>query len=235
MLPDVDRSVDTARKSACATKRHKRYKVLIDYDIATHYSVGRRNGTMRRRSFFGAAFAGIGGIASAKPPKPPAGEIPTRVLGRTGQKLSIVGLGGARFQMIPFDEGVKLVQHAYDLGINYFDMARDYGGGHNEEVYGAAVQPFRKNIFMTTKCGKRTRKEAEADLDTSLRTMKTDYLDLWQMHMVNSKEIIEQAMGPGGTPWRPLSPRRRPARRTAHRLHGSRRPSRDRANAASRR
>jgi uncharacterized protein len=153
---------------------------------------------MRRRSFFGAAFAGIGSLASAKPPSPAAGDIPTRTLGRTGQKLSIIGLGGARFQMIPFDEGTKLVQRAYDLGINYFDMARDYAAGHNEEVYGAAIPPFRKKVFVTTKSGKRTREGAEADLNNSLRTMKTDYVDLWQMHMVNSKEIIEQALGPGG-------------------------------------
>ena len=153
---------------------------------------------MRRRSFFGAAFAGIGGVASAQPPRPPSGDIPRRTLGRTGQQLSIIGLGGARFQMIPFDEGVRVVQHAYDLGINYFDMARDYGNGHNEEVYGAAIQPFRKSVFVTTKCGKRTRQEAETDLNLSLHAMKTDYIDLWQMHMVNSKEIVDQALAPGG-------------------------------------
>lgn len=153
---------------------------------------------MRRRSFFGAAFAGLGSIASAKPPKPGAGDIPTRTLGRTGQKLSIIGLGGARFQMIPFDEGTQLVQRSHDLGINYFDMARSYGGGHNEEVYGAAIQPFRKHVFVTTKSAERTRGAAEAELNTSLKTMKTDYVDLWQMHMVNSKEIVEQALAPGG-------------------------------------
>jgi aryl-alcohol dehydrogenase-like predicted oxidoreductase len=153
---------------------------------------------MRRRSFFGAAFAGLGSVASAKPPQPRTGDIPRRTLGRTGQKLSLIGLGGARFQMIPFGEGTKLVQRAYDLGINYFDMARSYGGGHNEEVYGAAIAPFRKDVFVTTKSDRRTRREAEAELDTSLKTMKTDYVDLWQMHMVNTKEIVEQALAPGG-------------------------------------
>ena len=153
---------------------------------------------MRRRSFFGAAFAGLGSVASAKPPQPRAGDIPRRTLGRTAQKLSLIGLGGARFQMIPFAEGTKLVQRAYDLGINYFDMARSYGGGHNEEVYGAALAPFRKDVFVTTKSDRRTRREAEAELDTSLKTMKIDYVDLWQMHMVNSKEIVEQALAPGG-------------------------------------
>jgi len=100
--------------------------------------------------------------------------------------------------MISLDEGTKLVQSAHDMGINYFDMARSYGGGHNEEVYGAGIQPFRKNVFVTTKSAARTRQEAEAELNTSLKTMKTDYVDLWQMHMVNTKEIVEQALGPGG-------------------------------------
>ena len=153
---------------------------------------------MRRRSFFGAAFAGLTGVASAQPQKPRAGDIPMRTLGRTGQKLSIIGLGGARFQMIPFDEGTRIVQRAYDLGINYFDMARAYANGHNEEVYGAGLQPFRKNVFVTTKSGQRTRVAAEAELNASLKAMKTDYVDLWQMHMVNSDEIVEQALAPGG-------------------------------------
>jgi aryl-alcohol dehydrogenase-like predicted oxidoreductase len=77
-------------------------------------------------------------------------------------------------------------------------MARSYGGGHNEEVYGTGIAPFRKDVFVTTKSDRRTRREAEAELDISLKTMKTDYVDLWQMHMVNSKEIVEQALAPGG-------------------------------------
>ena len=56
-------------------------------------------------------------------------------------------MGGARFHLIPFEEGTALVRRAYDLGINYFDMARSYWSGRAEEVYGAAIPPFRKNIF----------------------------------------------------------------------------------------
>jgi len=107
-------------------------------------------------------------------------------------------MGGARFHLPSFDEGVSLVRRAYDLGINYFDMARSYWNGRAEEVYGAAIPPFRKNIFLTTKSGMRTRKEAEAELDLSLRTMKTDYVDLWQIHGVNEKEDIDRIFAPGG-------------------------------------
>ena len=150
---------------------------------------------MHRRTFFGSVF---GGIAAAQPPKPRAGDIPMRTLGRTGQKLTIVGMGGARFHLIPFDDGAALVRRAYDLGINYFDMARSYFDGHAEEVYGAAISPFRKNIFLTSKSGVRTAKGAQAELETSLRLMKTDYLDLWQMHGVNTKEDIQKILAPGG-------------------------------------
>lgn len=153
---------------------------------------------MQRRSFFGAVFSGLASAASAKPPKPTAGGIPTRTLGRTGQKLTIVGMGGARFHLPPFDDGVALVRKAYDSGINYFDMARSYWNGRAEEVYGAAIPPFRKNVFLTTKSGKRSRAEAAAELETSLRLMKTEYVDLWQMHGVNSKEDIEKILAPGG-------------------------------------
>ncbi len=150
---------------------------------------------MQRRVFIGAVFAGLG---VPRPAKPKAGDIPKRTLGRTGEKLTIIGQGGARFHMVPFDEGTAVVRRAYDLGINYFDMARSYAEGRAEDVYGAAVPAFRKNIFLTTKSGQRTRKGAEADLDTSLKRMRTDYVDLWQMHGVNRKQDVERIFAPGG-------------------------------------
>jgi aryl-alcohol dehydrogenase-like predicted oxidoreductase len=153
---------------------------------------------MQRRTFFGTVFSGLAAASVAKPRKPGAGDIPTRALGKTGVNLTCIGMGGARFHLVPFDDGVSLVRRAYDLGINYFDMARSYWDGRAEEVYGAAIPPFRKEIFLTTKSGMRTRKEAEAELDRSLQIMKTDYVDLWQMHGVNEKEDIEKIFAPGG-------------------------------------
>ncbi|NWF85788.1 MAG: aldo/keto reductase [Bryobacteraceae bacterium] len=142
---------------------------------------------MNRRTFFGTAAAAAVGA-----------EIPRRTLGRTGEKLTIVGMGGARFHLIPFDEGVALVRRAYELGINYFDMARSYWNGRAEEVYGAAIPPFRKKIFLTTKTGQRTARGAAADLEQSLRLMKTDYVDLWQIHGVNTAEDVKKVLAPGG-------------------------------------
>jgi aryl-alcohol dehydrogenase-like predicted oxidoreductase len=150
---------------------------------------------MRRRTFFGAAFAGL---ATPRAPKAKSGGIPTRVLGRTGEKLTIIGEGGARFHLVPFEEGKAVVRRTYDLGINYFDMARSYSDGHAEEVYGAVIPEFRKQIFLTSKSGKRTREGAEADLATSLRNLRTDYLDLWQIHLVHNQREAEQIFAPGG-------------------------------------
>ena len=150
---------------------------------------------MQRRIFVGGMFAGL---AAPRPAKPASGDIPKRVLGRTGEKLTIIGQGGARFHLVPFEEGKAVVRRAYDLGINYFDMARSYSNGLGEEVYGAAIPEFRKEIFLTTKSGQRTRKGAQAELETSLRTMKTDHVDLWQMHNVARMQDVEQIFAPGG-------------------------------------
>ena len=150
---------------------------------------------MRRRTFVGAA---LSGLAVPRAAKPRSGDIPKRILGRTGEKLTIIGEGGARFHLVPFEEAKAVVRRAYDLGINYFDMARSYFDGHAEEVYGAVVPAFRKEIFLTTKSGQRTRKGAEAELETSLKTLRTDYVDLWQMHGVNKIEDVEKIFAPGG-------------------------------------
>lgn len=150
---------------------------------------------MNRRLFVGGVLAGL---AAPRAARARAGDIPMRTLGRTGQKLTIIGQGGARFGMVPLDEGKAVVRRAYELGINYFDMARAYSDGHAEEVYGAVIPEFRKQIFLTTKSLQRTRQAAEADLETSLRTMKTDYIDLWQMHMVSTVQEVERIFAPGG-------------------------------------
>ena len=153
---------------------------------------------MRRRDFLGAAFSGLAAASASPIQKAGAGDIPKRPLGRTGEKLTVIGMGGARFHLVPFQEGVAVVRRAYDLGITYFDMARSYWDGRAEEVYGAAIPPFRKAIFLASKSGQRNRRGAEADLETSLRLMKTDHLDLWQMHGVNRMQDVEQIFGPDG-------------------------------------
>jgi predicted aldo/keto reductase-like oxidoreductase len=154
---------------------------------------------MRRRTFVGGVFAGLAATAyGVKPPKPKAGDIPRRVFGKTGEKLTVIGQAGGRFPLITFEEAKAITLRAYDLGINYFDNAIGYWNGRSEEVYGAVLPPFRKHVFITTKAHKRTRAGAEAELELSLKHLRTDYLDLWQIHAVGEKAEVEQIFGPGG-------------------------------------
>ena len=154
---------------------------------------------MKRRTFFGGAFAGLAAsVYAAKAPELRAGNIPMRTFGKTGQKVTVIGQAGGRFPLITFDEAKAVVQRAYDLGINYFDNSSDYWEGQSEEVFGAVLPPYRKQIFLTSKANGRTRKGAEMELDLSLKRMRTDYLDLWQMHMLQEKEEVDRIFGPGG-------------------------------------
>lgn len=157
---------------------------------------------MHRREFFSsAAAAGIAGvpaaaadISSVKP-----GDIPMRVFGKTGQKLTIIGQAGGRFPLISFEDAKAVTQRAYELGINYFDTARLYWNGRSEEVYGEVLAPVRKKIFLTTKCEKYTKADAEASLAASLKALKTDYLDLFQVHQVSQMSEVDQIFGPNGS------------------------------------
>lgn len=154
---------------------------------------------MRRRTFFGSVFSGLAVTAyGSRPPGPKAGDIPRRMFGKTGEMLTVVGQAGGRFPLISFEEAKAITLRAYDLGINYFDNAHAYWNGRSEEVYGAALAPFRKNVFITTKSTNRTRQGAEAELELSLKRLKTDYVDLWQIHGVGEKKEVEQIFGPGG-------------------------------------
>jgi aryl-alcohol dehydrogenase-like predicted oxidoreductase len=154
---------------------------------------------MKRRTFIGGVFAGLAATAaSAKPPKPRAGDIPRRTFGKTGEQLTVIGQAGGRFPLISFEEAKAITLRAYDLGINYFDNSVDYWDGRSEEVYGAVLPPFRKHVFITTKANSRTRAGAEAELHLSLKRLRTDYVDLWQIHAVGEKAEVERIFGPGG-------------------------------------
>lgn len=156
--------------------------------------------SINRRTFVGGAFAGLASVGlSAETPKPPSGSIPMRQFGKTGVKVTIIGQAGARLNLCRSREAAaKIVRHAYDLGINYFDCAHAYWNGHSEEAYGDVIPDFRKEIFLTTKSTQRTRAGAEADLHASLAALRTDYLDLWQIHDVRSRDDIAAIFAPGG-------------------------------------
>ena len=76
--------------------------------------------------------------------------------------------------------------------------AHSYWNGHSEEIYGEVLPQFRRQVFITTKSVKRTRREAEAELHLSLKRLRTSYVDLWQIHSVSELDEIDRILGPGG-------------------------------------
>lgn len=154
---------------------------------------------MKRRLFVGAAFAGLSLTRRAGAQGLKAGDIPVTTLGKTGLKVSIIAQGGARMDLHPTIQAAAAhVRKMSELGVTYFDCARSYWGGRSEEAYGLGLQGVRKNVFLTTKTMGRTAKQAEDDLATSLRLLKTDYVDLWQIHSIQNREEIDQILAPDG-------------------------------------
>lgn len=133
------------------------------------------------------------------PQKMQAGDIPTTTFGKTGASVSIIAQGGARMDLHPdIQTAAAHVRRVYNLGVTYFDCARGYWDGRSEEAYGIGLEGVRKNVFLTTKTLKRTAKEVQQDLETSLRLLKTDHVDLWQVHAVQSQQDIDKILSPGG-------------------------------------
>jgi predicted aldo/keto reductase-like oxidoreductase len=155
---------------------------------------------MKRRAFFGGALAGMSltGAATA-PATVRAGDIPTTTFGKTGVKVSVIAQGGARMDLHPDVRAAAAhVRRVYDLGVTYFDCARSYWDGHSEEAYGIGLNGVRKGVFLTSKTLERTARGAQEELDTSLRLLKTDHLDLWQAHAVQTREDLDGLLAPGG-------------------------------------
>ncbi|MDA3798069.1 MAG: aldo/keto reductase [Kiritimatiellae bacterium] len=119
-----------------------------------------------------------------------------RFLGKTGVELSVIGFGGIVVCDVSPQEASSSVARAIDKGINYFDVAPSYGNA--EERLGPALEPFRDQVFLACKTGKRTAEEAKIELNNSLKTLRTDHFDLYQFHGVSSVEQAEQILEPGG-------------------------------------
>jgi hypothetical protein len=121
-------------------------------------------------------------FAPAAPPAPQGGspKLTYKVLGRTGLKVTTVGFGC----MITSDPSV--ISMALDLGINLFDTARIYQGGNNERMVGNALKSKRKEIVLCSKARTATKDSVLKELETSLRELQTDYLDIWHLHSKNA-------------------------------------------------
>jgi len=155
---------------------------------------------MERRVFLRQAALTAAAAASASSLNAAAGKasqpIAKRTLGRTGEKLSIIGFGGIVVMDESAGASANIVAEAVDRGINYFDIAPSYGNA--QERLGPALAPYRKNAFLACKTEGRTRDESRKQLEESLRLLKTDHVDLYQFHALTKMKELDQVLGPGG-------------------------------------
>ncbi len=144
-----------------------------------------------RRDFLRAAVASVtaAGLSSrvlADQRDDPAG-IPTRPLGKTGERVSIVGMGGYHIGTAEEKEAIAIMHEAIDEGMTFFDNSWDYNGGRSEEYMGKALATGgrREKVFLMTKVCARDYDGAKAQLEESLTRLQTDVIDLWQFHEIN--------------------------------------------------
>jgi aryl-alcohol dehydrogenase-like predicted oxidoreductase len=121
-----------------------------------------------------------------------------RTLGRTGAELSVIGFGGIINCGVGQDEANRNVARAIDLGVTYFDVAPSYCDGVAEERLGPALEPYRAKTFLACKTNKRDAASAQAELDRSLERLRTDHLDLYQLHAMTTMDEVERVFAPGG-------------------------------------
>ncbi len=120
-----------------------------------------------------------------------------RVLGKTGLEVSVFGFGGIVVNEMEQTEAKNLVAEAVDRGINFFDVGPTYGNA--QERLGPALEPYRQQVILACKTEpEQTKKEVIADLQNSLKLLKTDYFDLYQLHAADNPEHLQKALGPGG-------------------------------------
>ena len=133
----------------------------------------------------GLALAAVGQQASAQP----VNKLPERILGRTKEKVSILGLGTAPVGEGPVDvqEGIKIFGQAIDRGVTYIDTARIYGNA--EEILGHLIPKQRDKLFVVTKVSTDNAAKAESSLSESLRKLRTDHIDLVHIHSIGGKKL----------------------------------------------
>ena len=118
-----------------------------------------------------------------------------RVLGKTGLKISRLGFGGIPIQRVDAEQTKALIHLAREKGINYIDTARAYTV--SEEYLGYALEGIRQDFVLASKTYSRSKEAAAADIETSLKNLRTDYIDLYQIHNPSAAEL-EQVLSPDG-------------------------------------
>src|SRR5262249_40161554 len=124
-----------------------------------------------------------------------------RTLGRTGEKVSIVGLGGYHIGMQSDEkQSIAIIRTALDNGINFLDNCWDYNDGQSEVRMGKALRDgYRSKAFLMTKIDGHTRKAAASQIEESLGRLQTDHIDLLQFHEVIRETDPEKIFAPGGS------------------------------------
>jgi len=161
---------------------------------------------MYRREFVksAAAAASIASLASLMPAEettPASNGMIYRKLGRTGERVSAIGLGGYHLgqQALGEAEAIRLMHQAIDRGINFLDNCWDYNGGVSEERMGKALADgYRGKVFLMSKFDGRTKVEAARQIDESLRRLNTNHIDLMQIHEVIRLDDPDRVFAEGG-------------------------------------
>jgi len=124
-----------------------------------------------------------------------------RQLGRTGEMVSVLGLGGGRIGLskpTSSQEAIALIHRALDLGVNYIDTASSYGQGASEERIGEVMKARRHEVFLAAKVDTRTRAEAEREIRGSMARLHVDTIDLLQLHGVNDEATLQRVLASDG-------------------------------------
>jgi predicted aldo/keto reductase-like oxidoreductase len=172
---------------------------------------------MKRREFMKAAtaapvaasglLASMGVFASAaaaddkleRPKDVVRGAMRYRPLGKTGEEVSLLGVGGYHIGVPPEEEGIKIIRTAVDAGVNFMDNSWDYHDGGSEIRMGKALQDgYRKKVFLMTKIDGRTKKAAAQQIDDSLKRLQADVIDLMQHHEIIRMEDPDRTFAEGG-------------------------------------
>jgi len=153
---------------------------------------------MERRDFIKQAAITAAAVASASQIQASSTthSIARRALGKTGEHLSIIGFGGIVVMNEETGAAANIVAEAVDRGVNYFDVAPSYGNA--QERLGPALAPYRNKCFLACKTEGRMKDDSRAQLEQSLKFLKTDHVDLYQFHALTKMTDLDKVLGPGG-------------------------------------
>jgi len=125
--------------------------------------------------------------------------LPKRTLSKSGDKVTCLGLGGYHIGWMDSETQVQaVIEKALEVGVRFFDTAESYGKGRSEERYGRYLIPrYRNDIYLMTKTQAKDADTAREHLHGSLKRLKTDHIDLWQIHALESPDDADLRLGQG--------------------------------------